>query len=107
MNRPVGLPAGAARLGAEGAAGEGVRAEPDQPDQPDQADHDPYLWLEDLGGPAVRAWVAARSAETTAALCDDQFERDRAALLAIFDAPDRIPWISRRGRFVYNFWRDA
>lgn len=71
------------------------------------ADDDPYLWLEDLDGEQARAWGGARSAETIAALCDDQFERDRAEVLKILDAPDRIRWIARRGRHVYNFWRDA
>ena len=68
---------------------------------------DPYLWLEDLDSSRVREWVEARTAETQAALCDAQFEQDRAAILKILDAPDRITSISRRGRFVYNFWRDA
>jgi prolyl oligopeptidase len=68
---------------------------------------DPYLWLEQLDSAPVSAWVAARTAETVAALCDDQFERDRAAALLILDAPDRIPWIARRGPSVYNFWRDG
>jgi prolyl oligopeptidase len=68
---------------------------------------DPYLWLEDVAGGRATAWAAAQTARTMALLGDDQFERDRAAALAILDAPDRIRWISRRGRHVYNFWRDA
>jgi prolyl oligopeptidase len=56
--------------------------------------------------PRVCAWRDERNAETLKTLRDEQFERDRATVLAILNAPDRIPWISRRGRFVYNFWRD-
>jgi prolyl oligopeptidase len=68
---------------------------------------DPYLWLEDIDSAAVRAWVEARNSETTSALCNAQFERDKSAVLGILDAADRIPWISQRGTFVYNFWQDA
>jgi prolyl oligopeptidase len=67
---------------------------------------DRYLWLEEIDSPKVREWVKARNAETTAALCDARFESDRASVLGILNAPDRIPWISQRGRFVYNFWQD-
>ena len=73
----------------------------------DTSTADPFLWLEEIDSPAVREWVTARNAETLAALCDGQFERDRKTVLDILDAPDRIPWIAQRGPFVYNFWRDA
>jgi prolyl oligopeptidase len=68
---------------------------------------DPYLWLEDIDTAPVRAWAAERNSETLAALADAQFESDKAAVLAILNAADRIPWIQQRGRFVYNFWQDA
>lgn len=67
---------------------------------------DPYLWLEEVDGAPARAWVEARNAETKAALCDGRFEQDRGVLFDILNAPDRIPWISQRGRYVYNFWQD-
>src|SRR4051794_12481902 len=72
----------------------------------DDAD-DPYLWLEEIESPQVRAWVEARNAETLSALTDAQFEQDRQAILDILNAPDRIPWIHQRGKHVYNFWQDA
>jgi hypothetical protein len=68
---------------------------------------DPYLWLEEVDTERVRAWVEARNSETTSALCDAQFERDKTAVLGILNAADRIPWVSQRGVFVYNFWQDA
>src|SRR5437870_5438741 len=68
---------------------------------------DPYLWLEEIASPAVRAWIAARNAETVGALCDGRFEADRKTLRALLDADDRIPGIGRRGAHVYNFWQDA
>jgi prolyl oligopeptidase len=69
-------------------------------------EQDPFLWLEEIATPRVCAWRDERNAEALSTLCDEQFGRDRATVLAILNAPDRIPWISRRGRFVYNFWRD-
>jgi prolyl oligopeptidase len=70
------------------------------------ADDDPFLWLEEVDAPKVRAWVEARNEETTNALCDAQFERDRTSLLDILNAPDRIPWVIQRGDRLYNFWQD-
>ncbi|MEU9702909.1 prolyl oligopeptidase family serine peptidase [Streptomyces sp. NPDC047981] len=72
------------------------------------SDDDPYLWLEDVEGEAALAWVAERNAETAAELSAavgfaDLKERLREAL----DASDRIPYTTRRGAFLYNFWRDA
>jgi prolyl oligopeptidase len=67
---------------------------------------DPFIWLEEVDSPQARAWVEARNAETEKALCDARFEKDRAAVLDILNAPDRIPFITKRGLYVYNFWRD-
>jgi prolyl oligopeptidase len=72
----------------------------------DVSDDDPFIWLEEIDSAQARAWVEARNAETEKALCDDRFERDRAALLDILNAPDRVPWIFQLGRHVYNFWQD-
>jgi prolyl oligopeptidase len=69
--------------------------------------HDPYLWLEEIDSPQVRAWVEARNRETVCALCDAQFEMDRSAVLNILNAPDRTQWVRQRGQLVYNFWKDA
>jgi prolyl oligopeptidase len=71
------------------------------------ANADPFVWLEEMDSARVRSWVEARNDETRRALCDAQFEQDRATLLHILNAPDRIPWIVQRGAFVYNFWQDA
>ncbi|MFJ2091111.1 prolyl oligopeptidase family protein [Streptomyces sp. NPDC087901] len=69
---------------------------------------DPYLWLEDVEGEAALAWVAERNAETEAALAvGGGFAALKERLLEVLDAPDRIPYGSRHGEFLYNFWRDA
>src|SRR5262245_38400635 len=67
---------------------------------------DPFVWLEEIDSPQARAFVEARNADTLGRLCDAQFERDRATMLAILDAPDRIPAIRMRGPLAYNFWQD-
>jgi prolyl oligopeptidase len=70
-------------------------------------DDDPYLWLEDVDGAQALAWVEARNAETLARYGDAAFARDRDSARAILDRPDRIPFVSRRGGLLYNFWTDA
>ena len=73
----------------------------------DAPDDDPYLWLEEIGGKSALAWVEEQNARTMARFATAQFAADRDALTAIFDRPDNIPYIGRRGGLVYNFWRDA
>ncbi|WP_192357205.1 prolyl oligopeptidase family serine peptidase [Mesorhizobium mediterraneum] len=70
-------------------------------------DDDPYLWLEDVEGERALDWTASQSARTLGHFGGTQFERDRAALTAIFDRPDKTPLIRRRGQYLYNFWQDA
>jgi len=70
-------------------------------------DADPWLWLEEVDGKRALEWVDAQTATTVARLAGPDFERDRAALLAILDRPDNLPVVTRRGGLLYNFWRDA
>jgi prolyl oligopeptidase len=68
---------------------------------------DPFLWLEDVTGDAALGWVRAHNEPTLAELCDDQFEEMRREALEVLDTDSRIPYVRRRGEFLYNFWRDA
>jgi len=70
-------------------------------------DDDPYLWLEEIDGKRALAWVEAQNAATLGKFGDARFAADRDALAAIFDRPDNIPLIARRGPRVFNFWKDA
>jgi prolyl oligopeptidase len=70
-------------------------------------DDDPYLWLEEVDGAAATAWVEQQNARTVAAFGGPQVEADATVLAAIFDRPDKIPFIGRRGPHFYNFWTDA
>nr|WP_197378346.1 prolyl oligopeptidase family serine peptidase [Mycolicibacterium mengxianglii] len=68
---------------------------------------DPYLWLEDITGDEALEWVRAHNEPTLAELCDDQFEEMRRQALEVLDTDSRIPYVRRRGDYLYNFWRDA
>jgi prolyl oligopeptidase len=89
-----------------------------QQQKPDQAadqvkvsdvtvDEDPYLWLEDVTGETALDWVRARNAKTQAKFdADPRFVQLRDDLLKILDSDERIPFVSKRGEYYYNFWRD-
>ncbi|WP_241472089.1 prolyl oligopeptidase family serine peptidase [Mycolicibacterium neoaurum] len=67
---------------------------------------DPYLWLEDVTGDAALDWVRSHNEPTLAQLGDDEFEAMRAEALEVLDTDARIPSVRRRGKYLYNFWRD-
>ncbi|RZQ59925.1 prolyl oligopeptidase family serine peptidase [Amycolatopsis suaedae] len=69
---------------------------------------DPYLWLEDVTGDTALDWVRERNAETVAALAETEpFERLRTRVREVLDDDTRIPYVRRRGEYLYNFWRDG
>ena len=70
-------------------------------------DDDPYLWLEDIEGARALAFVDQQNRRTLQQFADAGFAADRDTLAAIYDRPDNIPFIRRRGAFVYNIWKDA
>ncbi|MGH9206627.1 MAG: S9 family peptidase, partial [Acidimicrobiales bacterium] len=67
---------------------------------------DLYLWLEDITGEDALNWVRARNEPTVAEFSGAEFERMRAEALEVLDTDARIPYVSRRGDYLYNFWRD-
>jgi prolyl oligopeptidase len=69
---------------------------------------DPHLWLEDVLGEHALAWVRERNAETEALLkAQPRYDETRQAILEVLDSREQIPYVSRRGDMLYNFWRDA
>lgn len=68
---------------------------------------DPYLWLENIDDDGALDWVRKRNDATTAELSDEHFERMRTEALEVLDTDTRIPYVRRRGEYLYNFWRDA
>lgn len=66
-------------------------------------DIEPKL-LDDLTGAPALEWAREWSDATEARLDSSALrERIRAAL----DSDDRIPFVTRRGEYLYNFWRDG
>jgi prolyl oligopeptidase len=70
-------------------------------------DDDPFIWLEDVTGEKALDWVRQRNAKTQGKYeSDPNFVKLRDDLLAILDSDARIPMVSKRGDYYYNFWRD-
>ena len=68
---------------------------------------DPYLWLEDVGGEKPLNWVRERNARTQQHFeSQESFRTLNDDLRKILDSDDRIPMVSKRGEYLYNFWRD-
>ncbi len=68
---------------------------------------DPYLWLEDVTGEKQLDWVRQQNAVSTNELqAHAEFAVIRQRLLSIMDSKERIPFVSKHGKFLYNFWRD-
>jgi prolyl oligopeptidase len=70
-------------------------------------DDDPHLWLEEIEGARALAWVDEQSGRTLARFATARFAADRNTLAAIYDRPDNIPFVGRRGGALYNLWKDA
>jgi prolyl oligopeptidase len=69
-------------------------------------DDDPYLWLEDITGDDALDWVRKHNDPTLSELTGERFEQMRAEALEVLDTDARIPYVRRRGEYLYNFWRD-
>jgi prolyl oligopeptidase len=71
-------------------------------------EQDSFLWLEDVTGQEALDWVRARNAETLAEFARGaRFASLRDGVRQVLDADDRIPFVNRRGDYLYNFWQDA
>jgi prolyl oligopeptidase len=69
---------------------------------------DPYLWLEDVTGDKAMAWVKEQDAQSRKELeGSPQFEALHKRLVDIYNSRDRIPMVTKRGEWLYNFWQDA
>jgi prolyl oligopeptidase len=72
-----------------------------------QDNADPYLWLEDVEGGKALDWVRKKNAVSVAELeKTPEFAPIQDRLLKILDSKDRIPYITKYGKYYYNFWRD-
>ena len=69
-------------------------------------EEDPYLWLEEVTGEKALAWVKAQNERSLKELGTPDQAALKDRLLAIYDSKDKIPYVSKRGKYLYNFWRD-
>ncbi|MCB0950992.1 MAG: S9 family peptidase, partial [Mycobacterium sp.] len=76
-------------------------------DVADTQQPDPYLWLEEISGDDALTWVREHNEPTLAEFGGDRFEQMRSDALEVLDTDARIPYVRRRGEYLYNFWRDA
>ena len=68
---------------------------------------DPYLWLEDVMGDKAIAWVKGQNAKTQRLLeAQPVFAPIRDKVLEVVNSRERIPAVTQRGEFLYNFWQD-
>ncbi|MEA2915377.1 MAG: prolyl oligopeptidase [Bradyrhizobium sp.] len=70
-------------------------------------DDDPYLWLEEIEGERALDFVEQQSRLTLQKFGGAGFAGDRDRLAAVYDRPDNIPYVTRRGELLYNIWKDA
>jgi prolyl oligopeptidase len=69
-------------------------------------DDDPHLWLEEIEGQAATTFADQQSKATLEKFGTAGFAADRDTLAATYDRPDNIPFVRRRGGFLYNLWKD-
>lgn len=68
---------------------------------------DPYLWLEEVEGEQALSWVREQNARSLAELeGDPRYQPLFDEAMAILTSDERIPDVSLRGGYAYNFWRD-
>ncbi len=61
-----------------------------------------------MQGERALAWVRERNAESEALLqAQPGFEAMRSSIREVLDSREQIPYVSRRGDWLYNLWRDA
>lgn len=71
-------------------------------------DEDPHRWLEDVTGEEAMTWVREHNAGSLGALTgSDRYTDLHDANREVLDSTERIPYVRRRGEFLYNFWQDA
>lgn len=73
----------------------------------DSAAVDPFLWLEEVESEIALTWVREQNAVTEEVLGSrPEYASTRAQLAQVLNAQDRIPFVSRRGDWLYNLWQD-
>jgi len=73
-----------------------------------QTDEDPYLWLEEVEGARAMQWVHEQNAVSQPQLEGKPgFKALQDRLVRVLTSRERIPMVSKRGKWLYNFWQDG
>jgi len=73
-----------------------------------QTDEDPYLWLEEVEGARAMQWVHEQNAISQPQLEGKPgFKALQDRLVRVLTSRERIPMVSKRGKWLYNFWQDG
>src|SRR5690606_14496396 len=72
-----------------------------------QATEDEFQWLEEIPSDEALAWVEEQNQRTSQRIDAARRERTAARVLEVLDSTERIPMVTRRGQYLYNFWQDA
>jgi len=76
--------------------------------EPENSSEDPHQWLETIDEKKVLDWVRERNQRSVADITKEEGFTDlQDRLQSIFDSKDRIPYVSKTGKFFYNFWKDG
>jgi prolyl oligopeptidase len=71
------------------------------------AQEDAHLWLEDVMGEKAIAWVKEQNAKTQKEIeAHPAFTPIREKVLDVVNSRERIPFVQKRGNWLYNFWQD-
>ena len=69
---------------------------------------DPWLWLEEVDGINALAWVNGQNERTARELkTAPEFQSLYDQAIQVLNSASRIPDVEQRGKWLYNFWRDA
>ncbi|MCL1077359.1 S9 family peptidase [Parashewanella spongiae] len=71
------------------------------------AEQDKFIWLEDVEGAKPMEWVKQHNAVSAKSIKSYSKFNDLVNNgLDIYNSKERIPYASRRGDYLYNFWKD-
>jgi prolyl oligopeptidase len=74
---------------------------------PAREGEDPFQWLEEMEGERALAWAGEENARTLGVLqADPRYQRFYNQALSIYQAKDRVPYVSFYRRGLSNFWQD-
>ncbi len=70
-------------------------------------DHDKFMWLENVEGVKAMQWVKEHNKTSIKEIeAYPKFDRLVENGLEVYNSKERIPYASRRGDYLYNFWKD-